>query len=313
MKYRYHILLLIFFIIPCSCTRYLKDQYAVQEISINHNGVARTCLLYVPRKSPGGRLPLLIVLHGGGGNARRMLSLTKQQFNTLADAKGFYVAYPEGIGGHWNDFRDDPIDYAHQKNIDDTGFISALIDKLAVDYPLDTERVFATGISNGGFMSFRLACELSAKIKAIAAVTASHPVSMEGKCRPARAIHVLILNGTKDPLVPYNGGYVEVLGIKRGRVISTDDSVRFWVAVNKCAGTPAIEDLPDNNSNDGTKVKKISYGPCSGNTRVILFSIEGGGHTWPDGIQYLSKRIVGNTSRQINACDVIWDYFGSIK
>jgi polyhydroxybutyrate depolymerase len=124
---------------------------------------------------------------------------------------------------------------------------------------------------------------------------------------------VLILNGTKDPLVPYGGGYVEVFGIKRGRVISTDDTVRFWVATNKCPGTPAIEDLPDNNSNDGTKVKKISYGPCSGNTRVTLFSIEGGGHTWPDGTQYLPKRIVGNTSRQINACDVIWDYFGSIK
>src|SRR5208337_3461333 len=105
----------------------------------------------------------------------------------------------------------------------DIGFISALVDKLAAEYPVDAHRVFATGISNGGFMSFRLACELSEKIKGIAAVSATHPVTSREKCRPARSVNIMIINGTDDPLVPYNGGYVEVLGRRRGRVMSTDD------------------------------------------------------------------------------------------
>jgi polyhydroxybutyrate depolymerase len=242
-----------------------------------------------------------------------MLKLTGKKFNFLADERGFIAAYPEGIGGHWNDFRNDPIDYSHREKVDDTGFISALIEKLAAEYPVDAQKVFVTGIFNGGFMSFRLVCELSEKIKGIAAVSATHPIDAEGRCRPARSVNIMIINGTDDPLVPYNGGFVEILGRRRGRIMSTDDTLRFWVGADKCAGEPVIEDLPDNNANDGTRVRKISYPSCTGNARVILYSVLGGGHTWPGGIQYLPKRLIGITSRQINACDVIWDFFGSIK
>ncbi len=243
----------------------------------------------------------------------KMLGLTKGGFNALADQKGFFVAYPEGIRGNWNDFRSDPIDYAHRENLDDAGFISALIDKLASEYPVDAQRVFATGISNGGFMSLRLACELSEKIRGIAAVTATHPVEAEGKCRPSRPMNIMIINGTTDPLVPYNGGYVEAFGTRRGKVLSTEDTLRFWVEAGKCTVAPVIEDLPDNNSNDGTRVRKISYLSCSGNARVVLYSILGGGHTWPGGRQYLSKRLVGVASQQVDACVLIWDFFSSVK
>ena len=126
-------------------------------------------------------------------------------------------------------------------------------------------------------------------------------------------MNLMIINGTDDPLVPFNGGEVMVFGKGRGRIISTDDTLRYWRGVNKCPDSPAARDLPDNNSNDGTRVKKITYGPCEGNALVVLYRIEGGGHTWPGGMPYLPKRIIGNLSLQINACDVIWDFFSRIQ
>jgi polyhydroxybutyrate depolymerase len=313
MKRVLQVIIPVLFAISCSSARHSADLSGVREMSTKYGGRDRICFIHVPEKVLGARQPLLLALHGGGGDARGMLRLTKQKFNALSDMHGFYVAYPEGIRRHWNDFHEDPISYAHDENIDDVGFISSLIDTLAAEYPIDPDRVFVTGISNGGFMSYRLACELSLKIRGIAAVTATHSLSTGGKCRPERPVNIMVINGTDDPLVPYNGGEVMVLGSSRGRVISTDDTVRFWTGVNKCSGAAVVRDLPDNNTNDGTRVKKTSFGPCAGNARVVLYRIEGGGHTWPGGMPYLPKRIIGNTSRQIDACDVIWEFFSSIK
>src|SRR5271157_1299288 len=142
MNRRLPIPILIFIIISSSCGRNIRDTYGVERVSLEHSGRTRTCLIHLPKKIPAGKLPLLIVLHGGGGNAAGMLRLTGKKFNFLADDRGFIVAHPEGIGGHWNDFRDDPIDYSHKEKVDDTGFISALIDKLAAEYPVDARRVF---------------------------------------------------------------------------------------------------------------------------------------------------------------------------
>jgi polyhydroxybutyrate depolymerase len=304
------IFIIIIVIFPwCSGTRNTVKTKSPREIEFTQDGRSRRCLVHVPAGASGRPCPLLIVLHGGGGTPEGMVKLTKNRFNELADASGFFVAYPGGLGRSWNDFRDDAKGYAHAEKIDDVGFISALIDRLAAEYSIDRDRVFATGISNGGFMSYRLACELSGKIRGIAAVAAANTPDQTSKCAPARPVSVMIINGTDDPIVPYNGGVVKLLGSSRGAIASTDDTVRFWTRLNKCPDNPAGEDLPDNDPGDNTRVKKISYGPCGGGSRVVLYRVEGGGHTWPGGLHYMFTKVIGYTSRDMNACDRISDFF----
>ncbi len=300
-------------IASCGSSSRLMERFGVREIRMMHDGRERTCLIHVPEGKFNGSLPLVLVLHGGGGTAAGMIKLTRNRFNELADTRGFFAAYPQGIRKHWNDFRDDPIDYAHREKIDDSGFISALIDRLAAEYPVDTGRVFATGISNGGFMSYRLGCELSLKIRGIAAVAATLPAGAGEKCKPAKPVSVLIINGTDDPLVPFNGGYVTVLGTRRGKILSTGDTISFWTAADGCTSSPAIRELPDRDPDDGTRVKELSYGPCGRDVRVVLYRVEGGGHTWPGGKPYLPRRFIGNTSNDFSACDVIWEFFRSSR
>jgi polyhydroxybutyrate depolymerase len=313
MKMKLFVFFFSILIVSCGSGSRLMERYGVREIRMMHNGRERTCLIHVPVGKLTGRLPLVLVLHGGGGTAAGMIKLTRNRFNELADVRGFYAAYPQGIRKHWNDFRDDPIDYAHRERIDDSGFISALIDRLAAEYPIDPDRVFATGISNGGFMSYRLGCELSPKIRGIAPVAATLPAGADKKCKPAKPVNVVIINGTDDPLVPFNGGYVTVLGRRRGEILSTEDTVRFWTRADECTSTPATGELPDRDPDDGTRVKEQTFGTCGRGVRVVLYRVEGGGHTWPGGKQYLSRRFIGNTSYDFNACDVIWEFFSSSR
>ncbi len=282
-------------------------------VRLEHQGRTREGLVHVPSGAPSGLRPLLVILHGGGGTARGMIGLTGNRFNELANSAGFYAVYPSGLGKSWNDLRDDASGYAHREGIDDTGFIAALIDRLAGDYPVDVKRVFVTGISNGGFMCYRLACELSGKVRAVAAVTATNPVGTKGRCRPQQSVSVMIINGTDDPIVPYNGGEVTLLGSSRGRVESTDDTVSDWVGIDACPGVRETRDLPDRDPGDRTRVSVDAYGPCAAGARVVLYRVEGGGHTWPGGRQYLPARIIGRTSRDINASDEIWNFFNGLR
>ena len=283
-------------------------------VAFSHNGLERKYLLYSPALKPThtGRRPLLLVLHGGGGTNRGMIWLTQERFNELADRDGFFVVYPQGIDKSWNDGRPDKISGAHRKSIDDVGFFEALIEHLTAQHPIDSERVFVTGISNGGLMSFRLGCSLPDKIRAIAPVTAQIPAAIEPRCRSESAVSLAVFNGTEDPLVPYDGGQISVLWKKRGEVLSTDETIRIWRKKNRCSSQAMTTELPDIAA-DGTRVTKIEYSRCNDDSKVVLYRIEGGGHTWPDGRQYLPKRRIGRTTRDINGCDAIWAFFRSLK
>jgi polyhydroxybutyrate depolymerase len=271
-------------------------------------------LIYSPPLKPShsDKRPLLFVLHGGGGTNRGMLRLTNRRFNELADRDGFFVVYPQGIDKSWNDGRPDKISGAHRKGIDDVGFFRALIEYLVNEYPIDSDRIFVTGISNGGLMSFRLGCGLPEKIRAIAPVTAQIPSAIEPLCRSESAVSLAVFNGTEDPLVPYSGGQITVLRRERGEVLSTDETIRIWRKKNRCTPEARTTQLADIAS-DGTRVTRIEYTQCAAASKVVLYRIEGGGHAWPDGRQYLPVRLIGRTSRDINACDEIWEFFRSLK
>jgi polyhydroxybutyrate depolymerase len=282
--------------------------------SLLHDGLVRTFHVRVPQSyNKSVQLPLVIALHGRGGNGESMILVTRKGFDKLSDEDGFIVVYPDGIELNWNDGRmDEEVnDRAHKKNIDDVGFISALIDSMIKNYNADPKRIYVTGISNGAIMSYRLACELSFKITAIAPVDGSIPLLLLSECSPSRPVSLLAINNVNDPLVPFYGG--EISGhfhvSKLGKVLSVNESVEFWVKNNRCSVKPVVNEEPDRDPKDGTRVIKKEYRNGIEGTEVILYYIEGGGHTWPGGFQYLPVWIIGKTSRDINATEVIWSFF----
>ena len=179
-------------------------------------------------------------------------------------------------------------------------------------YPIDSDRIFVTGISNGGLMSFRLGCSLPDKIRAIAPVTAQIPSAIAPFCRSESAVSLAVFNGTEDPLVPYNGGQITVFRRQRGAVLSTDETITVWRQKNRCSPEAVVSELPDVAA-DGTRVTRIEYSRCKNESKVVLYRIEGGGHTWPDGRQYLPVRRIGRTTRDINGCDAIWEFLRNLN
>jgi polyhydroxybutyrate depolymerase len=276
---------------------------------ITVDGRERSYRVYVPTSIDSAEpVPLLFVIHGGGGDAKSAEQITHSGFHALAETHGFIVVYPEGVDKHWNDGRN-LDDTATQEDIDDVGFFAALIDHMGEQYAIDRARVYATGISNGGFMSYRLACELSDQITGIAAVTANLSEPLAATCQPTQPVSVLIINGTDDPLVPFEGGPVQVFRQTRGQILSTEESVAFWREQNGCEGDPIVETLPDRDPDDGTRVRRETFTDCTSGRAVQLYVVEGGGHTWPGGSQYLHRWFVGRTSNDIDANAIIWAFF----
>ena len=299
--------LLICVILVTGCVRQRLDTGNTENAlySLAVDGLNRTYSVHVPGSYMGEPVPLVIALHGGGGSAEKMASLTS--FNALSDQEGFIVVYPEGVENHWNDGRKLQQYTTHRENIDDVKFISVLIDKLADEYNIDESCIYATGISNGAMMSCRLACELSEKIAAIAMVAGAMPEELLDYCVPSESISVLVMNGTEDPLVLWEGGEIIVGRRSLGSILSAYETVQFWVEHNKCL-PPVITWLPDT-QDDGTRVRKEVYKQGENGTEVILYAIEGGGHTWPGGPQYASEYIISRTCYDINASEVIWQFF----
>jgi polyhydroxybutyrate depolymerase len=284
--------------------------------SLIHDNLERTFHIHIPSSyDKSVPLSLVIALHGRGGNGESMILVTRKGFDKLSEKEGFIMVYPDGIELNWNDGRmdEEANDRAHRENIDDVGFISALIDSMINNYNIDPKRVYITGISNGAIMSYRLACELSHKITAIAPVDGNIPLLLLAECSPTNPVSVLAINNVNDPLVPFEGG--EISGhfhrVKLGKVLSVNESIGFWVKRNMCSTTPVESEEPDRAPKDGTRVLRKEYNNGISGTDVVLYSINGGGHTWPGGFQYLPVWVIGKTSRDINASEVIWSFFKS--
>ncbi|MGB8646007.1 MAG: PHB depolymerase family esterase [Anaerolineae bacterium] len=278
--------------------------------SMTVGALERTYLLHIPTGYTAARAwPLVILLHGGGGTGKEMMTHTRGGMNALADQEGFIVAYPDGIDKQWNDGRQLDQVRAMRENIDDVGFLSALIDRLIDTRNVDSHRVYAAGISNGGMMTERIACELTGKLAAIGIVAAPLSLELSTTCKPTGPIPVVLMAGVADPLVPYGGGEIKLLNIERGQGLSIPDTIRFWTTNAGCAGAPTILDLPDTDPKDGTRVRRETYDSCRAQSAVILYTITGGGHTWPGGAQYLPEAIVGKVSRDMDANLVLWEFF----
>ncbi|HYV94139.1 MAG TPA: PHB depolymerase family esterase [Chitinophagales bacterium] len=288
----------------------LFPQISFSEIidgQLTVNGAVRTYHLFIPDHSDlNKKLPLVIMLHGGGGTGEQMIRFT--HFNDLAEQDTFLVVYPDGLHRGWNDHRiGDKL--PHEQ--DDVKFISMLIDEIVAHHAADPKRVFATGISNGAIFSLFLAQELSEKILAIAPVCGSIPANYASTYHINQPLSILMINGTDDPLVKYEGGPVLSKRSHRGDVISTDSMVYLLTKRYHCMAPVRRQEFADVNLKDRCHAEKYIYPTCSA-TQIILIKIIGGGHTWPGGFQYLPKRVVGNVCKDFNAASEIWNFFKSL-
>jgi polyhydroxybutyrate depolymerase len=264
--------------------------------TLQTGGVTRRYFLYLPTTWHRGRpAPLVLVFHGGGGRASGIAPHTG--FSRLAEREGFVVAYPQGLNGRWNDGR------GYAATHDDVGFVRALLDTLGRELAIDPRRVYATGISNGAMFSYRLACDLPGTFAAVAPVAGAMPADLAPICAHTQPVSVLAFQGTADPLMPYAGGGV---ARRRGRVLSAERSIAFWATTSGCTAAPVTTDEPDRVT-DGTRVRRTAYGTCHEGRSVELYTIEGGGHTWPGGPPVGGS--VGRVTREIDATPLIWAFF----
>ena len=311
--------LLLLFLFPFMATAQVtingKSLDNTIKYTIDWQERKRSYELYVPLNLGNKTdIPVVFVLHGGGGTAKGIERITRKRFNELALAYGFIVVYPNAVSKTWNSGREEILK-PKNKDVDDVGFLVSIVDRLKVDLMIDESKIFATGISNGGFMTNRLLCERPDVFKAGAVVTATMAESFVSNCNPDEPVSVMVINGLDDPLVPYFGGDIRLFkkGKSRGRVISTDDYINFWLDHNGCASEERTETLTNNVPDDGTRALRKEYTACEGESKVVLYSIEGGGHTWPGGRQYLGERIIGKTSQEFNACEAIWAFFEEVS
>ncbi len=255
-------------------------------------GERRHYLIHVPEGLRGGA-PVVLAFHGGNGNARQSPRTTN--LNAFADERGFVAVYPDALDGNWNDGRG-------VGEAEDLAFVEALIDEVVAATGADPERVYATGISNGGFFSMALACQLADRIAGAGAVAATQAADLG--CEPSRPVPVTVIAGTEDPLVPYEGGQVME---DRGLARAAQDTFDGWLGLNGCAEEPVRSDWSDH-ADDGTTVHEQRA--CAGTTaEVRLLEVRGGGHTWPGGSQYLPKFVIGRVSREFDATDLLVDGF----
>jgi polyhydroxybutyrate depolymerase len=268
--------------------------------------IEREYVVHLPGGAePQAPAPLVLALHGGSGTGRGMARLTG--LDSVADREGFIVVYPEGVERQWNDGRT-IVDHGPRPDVDDVGFLVAVVERVAAAHQVDRGRVFVTGISNGAMMSMRLAVKRPDVFAAAAGVAGAVSETLASGPPPAAPIPVLLLNGTEDPLVPFAGGDVTVFGRPRGKVLSTPASVAYWVQHNGAEPDGVVTALPDRDSNDRTRVERIEF-RHPGGAAVVLLRVQGGGHTWPGGLQYLPEGMIGTTSRDIDASELIWDFF----
>lgn len=264
--------------------------------TIEAGGIPRSYLLHLPAShGTQGPLPLLLVFHGAGSDAAGMARHTG--LTEAATERGYAVVHPDGVGRRWNDGR------GAGPAQDDVGFVRLLLDSLGRELPVDPRRIFATGISNGAGLAFRLACELPGALAALAPVAGGLPAALAERCAAASPVSLLMFHGTADRLMPYDGGDPT---LRRGRVLAAPRAAALFAGLNGCAPVPALAAGPDTAA-DGTRVRRADYAGCREGRAVVLLTIEGGGHTWPGGPPV--GRSVGRVSRDLHATQAMLDFF----
>jgi polyhydroxybutyrate depolymerase len=286
-----------FFILFIFINSYSFSQQLINE-TIQHDGEMREYSIFLPSTYQIGQsLPMVFNLHGFGSN--RAQQTFYSGLNNLAELENFIVVIPQGLtrttingqtGSHWNAY--------FGTDVDDLGFFSLLIDRVYTDYNIDLARVYSTGMSNGGYMSHRLACELSDRITAVASVTGGVFFEQLDNCNPSRAVPVMQIHGTNDGIVNFNGITLFAPSIP--------DLVYHWVDHNNCTTLADTIEIANISITDNSTVEKLEYNNGDEDSKVWFYIVENGGHSWPDATIDLPGIV---TNRDFNATEHIWEFF----
>lgn len=274
------------FLIFIALTLVILPGFGQQNGTLIHDGQTRSYIYYSPDQN-NEPLPLLIAMHGYTQTAGTIMNFS--EFNELADEHNFLVVYPQGIDNSWN------VGFSGASTADDVGFIDALILKLSTDFPIDEERIYATGFSNGGFMSYRLAYELPNKIAAIAPVAGTITTQAFASWEATNAKPILHIHGTSDFVVPYEGFGGTILGV--------DSFLGFWIEFNGCNDSPLVKELPDL-VQEGSTVTQYEWNQCDSAKPIKLLKVINGGHNWPG----TSAGGIGIVNQDISASQEIWNF-----
>lgn len=288
--------ILYFLLISICLLNKLHAQVTLVD-TIQVAGLDRYYRVYTPAMYDGSMpVPLLLNLHGYSSNAFQQEFYG--EFRNIADTANFIIVCPDGTTDgfgfqFWNCFTADNI------GVDDVQFLSQLIDTISAEYTIDANRIYSTGMSNGGFMSYTLAGELSDRIAAVASVTGSISYDRFPAIAPSHPTPVMEIHGTADGTVPYYGSDI---------FLPIEDVVDYWVNYNGCNPTAEVIEVPDINPGDGCTATHFIYSGGANGTNVELFRINDGGHTWPGTIFLL-----GVTNKDINASLEIWKFFSKYR
>ena len=312
-----------------------------EEKKITVDDVERTFLVHIPTGyDPKQHYPVVLLLHGREMDAEDMERLTR--FNELADKDSIIAVYPSAARGRWELGIPvaQPSEYPGRRGggrggiifggpgmggpggrrgggpgtqrrrppeeHDDIAFFNQMLDSLSAMYSVDTTRIYATGLADGGFMDFRLGCRLADRIAAIAPVGAEMPKGLA--CLPERPVSVLMINGTSDPVMNYNDG--NRAKENSPATLAADDSAKFWAKLDSCPSKPHKTTITPHEKG-GMKTEVDTYDDCQQGAQVALYSIKGAGNTWPGGEQYMPEKEIGKTSNDLNADEVIWQFLVS--
>ncbi len=278
----------------------------LQPASVESGGLTRTYWLHVPPNLPKGKpVPLVVIYHGSGSDGERMERFTN--FSKLADEHGFIAVYPDAFEENWNDGRAATSILAQAKDVDDVAFTGAVLDAIARDHHVDPKRIYATGFSNGGIFVHLLAAKMAPRFAAIASVSGGIAEPIAPAFKPANPLSIFIMHGTKDPFVPFEGGNVDESD--NGRIISTEQTVKKWIEINGDNAKPEKGQLPDVDKSDHSQVKWTRWNFPKTRTELLLYTIEGAGHTWPSGPQFLPVATIGEVDRDFDGATAIWEFF----
>jgi polyhydroxybutyrate depolymerase len=285
---------------------------ALHREQLTVGALPRTFSFYVPAHTEA-QPALIFVLHGSDGNGDLMRRMSLFRFDALADEKGAFVVYPDGYKKFWNDCRASADYAANIEKIDDSAFFAAMIDHFVQTYRVDPKRVYATGISNGGHMIYRLGLEMPQRFAALAAMAANLPVDANLDCNTSgQPVSMAILNGTEDPINPFNGGLVTIMGnSSRGNVRSAQDTANYWAALAGATHTETVR-LPEVDGNAATWIEREVYRGRDA-TEVRLYTLHGSGHVMPVRAGFLMTQLLetllGGSAGDMESAAELWDFF----
>lgn len=267
--------------------------------SLQHNSITRTFQFYVPASYvPGQPVPLVIDLHGTGSNGAAHALRT--DYMSIADTANFIIAYPDGTREPITQLRFWNYGPPLSSNVDDVGFLEALIDTISAQYSINQNRVYCSGMSNGSFMSYYMACQ-SNRFAAVGGVTGSMSTAMYSSCNPQRPTPTIHVHGTDDNINPYTG---------TSSMQAVEDVTRFWVDENSCDTTPVIFSVADIDPSDSCTAERFLYSNGVNGHTVEFFKVTNGGHTWPGHYVFTFN---GNTNMDFDATAELWRFFSQYE